>query len=156
MSTDPPPATTTYGSVTAHLSDTTSVPLITTSTSNPTTSALNNLAMTFLTSRDSLSRLGYGAPVRITTTTSSGQRIFQGYMAPSSEIEANEGGTYVEGTLPPPALVSTVIAPQRRDIGEAMRARDDLERVGRMVQEEWRRDQIGEDEEDERIQQNEQ
>ena len=35
-----------------------------------------------------------------------------------------------------------------------MRASADLESVGRMVQGEWRRDQIGEEEEDERVQQN--
>lgn len=154
MSTDPPPVTTTYSSVTAHLTDTTTVPLLSTSTSNSTTSALNTLTMTFLASHDSLSRLGYGAPVRVTTTTNAGRRVFQSYMAPSSGVEENEGRTDVEGIIPPPALVSTVIAPQRRDIGETMRASADLESVGRMVQGEWRRDQIGEEEEDERVQQN--
>ena len=60
----------------------------------------------------------------------------------------------MEGMGPMPALVSTVIAPRRRDYEEAVRARGDLERVGRMVQENWRGSGIGEGQEDEEIQQN--
>lgn len=69
-------------------------------------------------------------------------------MESSSGVEGD-----VEVIVPPPALVSTVIAPQGRDIGEAIRARNDLENVGRMVQEEWR-EQTVEDHTDERIQRN--
>lgn len=59
----------------------------------------------------------------------------------SSTRTGDEDGpsTVVErATVPPPALVATVVAPRRRDYGEAMRAKGDLEGVARMVQDEWR------------------
>lgn len=53
-------------------------------------------------------------------------------------MEEDGERTAGERIFPPPALVATVVAPRRRDYAEAMRAKDDLEGVARMVQDEWR------------------
>lgn len=144
MSTDPPPITTAYTSVTAHLTDNAAVPLLSTSTSNPTTLALTALSTTFLSSNETLSRLGFGAPLRVTTTTRNGRQVFQSYLPCPSAAEEEDGESpTVERTVPPPALVATVVTPRRRDYAEAMRAKDDLEGLARTVQDEWRGGAVG-------------
>jgi len=144
MSTDPPPITTAYTSVTAHLTDTAAVPLLSTSTSNSTTLALTTLSTTFLSSNETLSRLGFGAPLRVTTTTRNGRQVFQSYLPCPSAVEEDGERPTVERTFPPSALVATIVTPRRRDHAEAMRAKDDLEGLARTVQDEWRGPQLGE------------
>ncbi len=137
MSTDPPPITTTYPSVTAHLTDTTSVPLISTSTSNSATSALNRLATTFLASNETMSRLGLGAPLRVTASTRSGWQVTQSFLPSPPGAEESGDETAREQSIAPPALVVTVVAHRSGNAEEAARARKDLESAGALVQERW-------------------
>ena len=143
-----------------HLSDTTPLTLFSstsptpssddTSSMTPAQSALSALTKTYLIAHDGAASLGLGVPLRLTLETDKGAVLVQSCIAPELQsVNADEdntsgrnddgaaNGVTDEVSLPPPALVATVIAPDDGRRADARLAALELEAVGRGFQAAW-------------------
>lgn len=116
LSLAPPP-------LTAHITDSTGHPILTTAEASHQSHALQSLSHAYLSAHDTASRMGLGVPLRVTVGTRAGAVVMQ-------------TGTEVEGGVTGDMVVGTVVAPEER-MAEARVASWGVEevagRVGRVI-----------------------
>lgn len=105
--------------LTAHIADSTGHEILSTSASPRQARVLQSLSHAYLSAHDTASRMGLGAPLRLTVATRGGAVVMQ-------------TGTEVDGGVPGEMVVGTVIAPAER-MAEARVASWGVEEVAARV-----------------------